>query len=80
MANFIVLFPSKAFLEPYPVILLRNGHVTKSLKGPISVAETKCSEYCDFVAVVTAFKPAHSSINSPVHVLISVGSHTTGDI
>ena len=57
--------------------------MTKSLKGPISVAETKCSDYCatfDFVTVVTAFKPVHSSINSPVHVLISVGSHTTGDI
>ena len=56
--------------------------MTKSLKGPISVAETKCSDYCetfDFVTVVTAFTPAHSSINSPVHVLISVGSHTTGD-
>ena len=54
--------------------------MTNSLKGLISVAETKCSEYCDFVTVVTAFKPAYSSINSPVHVLISVGSHTTGDI
>ena len=37
LANFLALFPSKAFLELYPILfLLKNGHVTKSRKGPIN--------------------------------------------
>ena len=53
LANFLALFPSKAFLELYPILfLLKNGHVTIIIRDPARGT----NQFCLRVAWTSAFK------------------------